>query len=236
MDEMLVLSAATYLSDATAKGIVIEKDNGSGVGTHPITILDGDCALSTLLIEDYKTTDASYPFQDKIMIIIHQDNPVEEIQFDVQMVSNQSTWQPAPAVMEGEVEVTPEVTSAAALLIAHTDLSNWKKKSSVAYDLPDPATADPGQVLGVVDGAYAFVTPTTVPAVVVQEVALTASVNDITLPLAVTGDFLHQIFEVSGTQLIPQPNVQMYYDSADSLWHIDLTGAEAMTVKIYYLY
>ncbi len=78
-----------------------------------------------------------------------------------------------------------------------------------------------------------FLNPNPPARIVTQNYDLVADVNTIDLPASVTGEFIHQIFEVDALQLIPQPNIQMYYDGVD--WKIDLTGASAITVKIKFL-
>jgi hypothetical protein len=78
-----------------------------------------------------------------------------------------------------------------------------------------------------------FLNPNPPVRIVAQDYNLIADVNTIILPSSVTGEFIHQIFEMDGTSLIPQPNIQMYYNGTD--WLIDLTDANPMTVKIKFL-
>lgn len=110
---ILVLSAAALLTNTNAMGLIIQADDGEGNGINPMTFIPGG-TVSTNYFADWKDKNKQYPYQDKAEIIIQQDNPLSEVRFDIQSVSNQETW----AVSEG-------TTIDEALIIAFADVVEW---------------------------------------------------------------------------------------------------------------
>ena len=96
----LVMSAAAFLSNANALGVVIQADDGEGTGTNPMTFIPPGSLISTNIT--------------KGEIVFHRDNPVSEIRVKISTVTNQETW------LVGE-----ETTAEEALLKAFTDILGW---------------------------------------------------------------------------------------------------------------
>lgn len=131
---MKIDSAVNFFEDADASdAIVIFKGSGSvdGADTKVIKVID---------LEGSNTTTSRLLGED---FLIKVKTEVDDFEFNLSEVENQLTWPNTRAGADAAIKA----------------IRSWKKKSSVGFELPDPATADPGQVVGVTDGAYAFVNP-----------------------------------------------------------------------------
>lgn len=98
-----------------------------------------------------------------------------------------------------------------------------------------PAPGNAGDVLTVENDEWVSKANPSSAGVVSESYSLTASVQEVVLPEGIAGDFIHQVFQVVGTDEIHMPNLQLYYNTSDSKWYIDLSGYEAMTVKIMFI-
>jgi len=131
---MKIDSAVNFFEDADASdAIVIFKGSGSvdGADTKVIKVID---------LEGSNTIASRLLGED---FLIKVKTEVDDFEFNLSEVENQLTWPNTRAGADAAIKA----------------IRSWKKKSSVGYELPDPATADPGHVVGVVDGAFAFVNP-----------------------------------------------------------------------------
>ncbi len=134
---MNITSKAVFFNDETiADGIVMFTGTGTTYTEEGVTLITPVIGLEADSLV-YHSVDAQGNY------VINVKNSSGEFLIELAEVENQEDW----------------TNDRAGALKAVQQIERWKKKSSVGTELPDPATAEAGQVLGVVDDEYAFVNP-----------------------------------------------------------------------------
>ncbi len=202
---MKITTNALYFEDATLPdGIVVY----TGTGTT--------AAADTVF-------DESFDFGDDLLMKPRSD---AQGNWWVNIVSGGKRFEIELRKVENYSWANSEAGAHAAILV----LRAWKKKSDVGA-LPTPGTA--GNVLTSDGTDWVSSPPAASPGVVVQAYTWTASLQEVVLPSGITGtDFLYQVFEVIGTDEIPSPAIQIFFNTLDSKWYVDLSLYQAVSAKV----
>ncbi len=202
---MKITTNALYFEDATLPdGIVVY----TGTGTT--------AAADTVF-------DESFDFGDDLLMKPRSD---AQGNWWVNIVSGGKRFEIELRKVENYSWANSEAGAHAAILV----LRAWKKKSDVGA-LPTPGTV--GNVLTDDGTAWVSAPPAASPGVVVQAYTWTASLQEVVLPTGITGTaFLYQVFEVIGTDEIPSPAIQIFFNTLDSKWYVDLSLYQAVSAKV----